>query len=58
MRDPHVRLKIGDRVYDQRVALVTDPAQRAAVLDAKAKKYPEQRVPKTATVYLFRVLPG
>ncbi len=57
-RDPHVRLKIGDRVYDQTVQLVTDPAERAAVLEEKAKKYPAQRVPKTATVYLFRVLPG
>jgi len=25
MRDPHVRLKIGDRVFDQTVSLVTDP---------------------------------
>ncbi len=58
MRDPHVRLKIGARVFDQTVALVTDPAERATVLESKAKKYPEQRVPKTATVYLFHVLPG
>ena len=57
-RDPHVRLKIGDRVFDQTVQLVTDPAERAAVLETKAKKYPSQRVSKTATVYLFRVLPG
>jgi hypothetical protein len=56
--DPHVRLKIGDRVYDQTLALVTDPAERAAVLDSKAKKYPGQRIAKTSTVYLFHVLPG
>ncbi len=37
---------------------MTDPAERAAVLESKAKKYPEQRVPITATVYLFHVLPG
>ena len=58
MRDPHVRLKIGDRVYDETLALVTDPAERQAVLEAKARKYPGQRVSKTSTVYLFHVLPG
>ncbi len=58
MRDPRVRLKIGERVYDQRVTLVTDDAERAAVLESKAKKYPGQRVAKTATVYLFKVLPN
>lgn len=58
MRDPHVRLKIGDRVFDETLALVTDPAERAAVLASKAKKYPAQRAGKTSTVYLFRVLPG
>ncbi|HEY7654914.1 MAG TPA: hypothetical protein VIG07_19000 [Methylomirabilota bacterium] len=58
MRDPHVRLKIGDRVYDQILALVTDPAERAAVLESKAKKYPSQRITTTSSVYLFRVLPG
>jgi hypothetical protein len=58
MRDPHVRLKIGDRVYDQTLARVTDPAERAAVLESKAKKYPSQRIATTSSVYLFRVLPG
>ena len=58
MRDPRVRLKIGDQVFDETVSLVTDPAERAAVLESKAKKYPAQRVAKTSTVYLFRVLPG
>jgi hypothetical protein len=37
---------------------VTDPAERAAALEAKARKYPGQRVPETSTVYLFRVQPG
>lgn len=58
MRDPHVRLKIGDRVYDETLALVTDAAERRAVLDSKAQKYPTARVPATSTTYLFRVLPG
>jgi len=57
-RDPHVRLKIGDRLYNVTVSLVTDPAERATVLESKAKKYPQQRVSKTSTVYLFHVAPG
>lgn len=58
VRDPRVRLKIGDRVYDEILVPVTDPAERAAVLESKAKKYPGQRIAKTSSVYLFRVLPG
>jgi hypothetical protein len=58
MRDPHVRLKIGSRVYDQTLALVTDPAERTAALESKARKYPGQRTARSSRVYLFRVLPG
>jgi hypothetical protein len=58
MRDPRVRLKIGNQIFDETLSLVTDPAERAAVLESKAKKYPQQRVAKTSTVYLFRVRPG
>ncbi len=57
-RDPHVRLKIGDQVFDRTLAVVTDPAEREVVLQAKARKYPRQRVPATSKVYLFHVLPG
>ena len=58
MRDPRVRLKIGNQVYDETLVLVTDPAEREAVLEAKVKKYPSQRIAKTSTVYLFHVRPG
>lgn len=58
MRDPRVRLKIGDRLYDRTLVLVEDPAERGAVLEAKAKKYPGLRTPPTAGVYLFRVASG
>jgi hypothetical protein len=58
MRDPRVRLKIGDQVFDRTVALVTDPAERDAVLATKAKKYPGQRVSDKNRVYVFRVQPG
>lgn len=57
LRDPRVRLKIGDQIYDETVALVTDRAERDAVLEAKARKYPNQRIDKTSSVYLFHVLP-
>jgi len=58
MRDPHVRLKIGDRVFERTVALVTDPAEKDAVLATKAKKYPQQRVTDKNLVYVFRVQPA
>jgi hypothetical protein len=55
-RDPHVRIKLGDQLYDRTVTLVTDPAERAAVLAAKRKKYPQQKIPATSTVIVFHVL--
>jgi len=57
VRDPHVRLKIGDQLYDRTLSLVTDPAERQAVLQSKAKMYPQQRVSDKSTVYLFAVSP-
>ena len=41
MRDPHVRLKFGDKLYDCVLSHVTDPAERAAVLGSRAKQYPQ-----------------
>lgn len=57
VRDPRVRLKIGDQLYDRTLSLVQDPALRQAVLDTKAKKYPRQRVSDKNPVYLFAVSP-
>ena len=39
-RDPRVRLEIGDRLYERRAVLVTDPAEWSAVLAAFAQKMP------------------
>jgi hypothetical protein len=39
LRDPHVRIRIGNQLYDRTVVYVTDPAEKAAVLEAKTKKY-------------------
>jgi hypothetical protein len=55
-RDPHVRIKLGDQLYDRTVTLVTDPAEREGVLAAKRKKYPQQKIPATSTVIVFHVL--
>src|SRR6202049_338661 len=56
VRDPHVRIKIGDRFYDPTLSYVTDPAERAAVIEAKRKKYPQQKIPPTSTINVFHVL--
>lgn len=58
IRDPHVRLKIGDQVYDRTLSMVNDPAEKAAVLQAKGKKYPQWKVPSVAAATVFRVNPA
>ncbi len=60
-RDPHVRLKIGNQVYDRVLRAVTDPAEKAAVLQARVKKYPALQadintsVAANASARVFRV---
>lgn len=56
MRDPHVRIKIGDQLYDRTVSLVTDPAEQEGVLQARKKKYPQLEVPANSTIHVFHVL--
>ncbi len=56
MRDPHVRIKIGDKVYDRTLLLVTDPAEKEAVLQARAKKYPQLKIPPNATIHVFHAI--
>jgi hypothetical protein len=55
-RDPHVRLKVGDQLYDRTLALVTDSAEQEAVKEARAKKYPDVKLPPGGTIVLFHVL--
>ena len=57
IRDPHVRLKIADQVFDRTLSVVSDPAEKAAVLQAKGKKYPEWKVPTVSASTVFRVNP-
>ena len=56
MRDPHVRIKIGNNLYDRTMVQVTDPAERDAVLQDRAKKYPELKVPPNATIHIFHAV--
>jgi hypothetical protein len=58
VRDPRVRLKIGDKVFDRTLSLVDDPAEKAAVLEAKGKKYPQWKVPAVSVATVFRVNPS
>jgi hypothetical protein len=55
-RDPHVRLKIGDDIYDRTVSLVTDPAEQEGVLQARHNKYPQLKVPPNSTIHVFHVV--
>jgi len=55
-RDPNVRIKIANHLYDRRLSLVTDPAEYAAAYQAKRKKYPQQKIPPGARFMIFRVM--
>ncbi len=57
-RDPRVRLKIGDKVYDRTLVFVTDPAEYEAAYQAKRKKYPRQKIPPGAKFMIFRAVEG
>jgi hypothetical protein len=58
IRHPQVRLKIADQLYDRDLSVVTDPAEKAAVLQTKQKKYPQWKAPAVETATVFRVVPG
>jgi hypothetical protein len=55
-RDPHVRIKIGDQLYDRILVYVTDPDGRASVIRNKAKKYPQQIIRRGSYINVFRVV--
>src|SRR5690348_1370312 len=58
IREPRVRLKIGDQVFDRTLTVINDPAEKAAVLQAKGKKYPKWKVPAVSVATVFRVNPA
>lgn len=55
MRDPHVRIKIGDKLYDRALVVVTDPTEIEGVLQIQEKKY-QLKVPANETELVFRVV--
>ena len=55
MRDPHVRIKIGDKLYDRSLVAVTDPAEKDAVIQVREKKY-QLKAPANATTDVFHVV--
>jgi hypothetical protein len=57
-RDPRVRIKIGDNLYDRTLVYVTDPDLRAAVIRNKAKKYPQQIIRPGSYINIFHVVPN
>lgn len=56
MRDPHVRIKIGDQLYDRTLIYITDPAEKAGVLQARAKKYPQLKISANSTIHVFHAV--
>ncbi|MSV34093.1 MAG: hypothetical protein EXQ47_00645 [Bryobacterales bacterium] len=55
-RDPRVRIKIGDKVYDRKLVFVSDPAEYEAAFQAKRKKYPKQVIPPGAKFMIFHAV--
>ncbi len=55
MRDPHVRIKVGDKLYDRTLVLITDPEERDAVLQVREKKY-KLKTPANTTTDVFHVV--
>jgi hypothetical protein len=55
MRDPNVRIKIGNNLYDRTMVLVTDPVEKDAVLQVRARKYPRLKIPPNSVIHVFRV---
>jgi hypothetical protein len=55
-RDPHVRIRVGNKLYDRTLVVVTDPALHEAVDEVKLKKYPTLRLPPGGTIVLFHVV--
>ena len=55
MRDPRVRLKIGDKLYDQTVTYISDAAAKAPVIQSFMDKYPQWNNPGNENVHIFLV---
>jgi hypothetical protein len=56
-RDPRVRIKIGDRLYDGTLVHLTDPVLVDTVLKAEQAKFAGFRVPPNGSLQLFHFIP-
>src|ERR1039458_2562196 len=60
-RNPVVRLKLGNRVFDAKAYLVTDKAEADALFEVQRKKFPKSHYSdyrRRGDVCFLRVLPG
>lgn len=55
-RDPHVRIKIGNKLYDGTLVHIIDPALISAVLQAEQAKTAGFRVPPNGSLQLFHLV--
>ena len=56
VRDPRVRLKIGDQLFDQILSYIDDESIRTPVHQAFVDKYPQWASPGLENVHIFQVL--
>ena len=56
VRDPRVRLKIGDQLFDQTLSYINDESIRTPVHQAFVDKYPQWASPGLENVHIFQVL--
>ena len=57
VRDPRVRLKIGDQLFDQTVSYVSDESIRKPVYETLGAKYPEWERPTFENMHILLVEP-
>jgi hypothetical protein len=57
-RDPHVRLKVGDQLYDVTLVYVTDKGEFDAAFQAMKRKRPRFNIPPGGSLNIFRVTNG
>jgi hypothetical protein len=55
-RDPRVRIKLGNQLYDCVVSHVTDPDERAAVLGPRATQNPQSAGSSGPVLHLFHAV--
>lgn len=58
MRDPRIRLKIGDQLFDQTVSYVFDESIRRPVYQALGEKYPDWDRPEYENTHILAVGPA